>query len=692
MGTIYRAFDRELDRTVAVKMLQPPIGVGIRGLLRLKREIILASRVSDDHVVRVHDLGELDGRAVIVMDWVDGENLSSLLQKVRTLPPSQVCNFAAQICRALVVIHKAGIIHRDIKPGNLLVRKDGEIVITDFGLACSSRPEDTQIARTDDCGGTARYMAPETLAGLPADVRSDLYSLGSVLLEMLTGTTAVESLESVRTRLLMSSSEREARSTELRKLAALNVVIRRCLEPDRTERYRSSEEILEVLKMAEHATPISSYADSTRVSGRLAAAVLGLRRPSVSLPILLFSLVLVGWILGGYLRSHGRINDANRHYAKAVQALNSQKGEAGLRLGIRDLDEALAIQPRHLFALRARLDALLRLYELTNDGKALATARESLGSAVQAGLRGQQFSLIQARIDLYSGRNSDAIRKLESDPLLVSSSADANRLLGRALEASQQMESAIAHYQLAIRLNPESWLAYNELGSARLQSGDLEEAKSLFGRVTELHPDSPAGYSNLGLALLYSGDLSGARRNFEVALQKSRSAETYNNLGVAAYYAHEFASSIPFFQSAINLRPGSDRYLSGLGDAFRYAGEREQAQEAYMGALDALALVLKSRNLSVEEQCRRARVLAFLGDVPAAQSVMSALGSANSDRMIFYTRAVLVMLDGEKLRAREQLTSAVRSGYPEALAKMDPDLAALFSSAQPVNSSHKRLF
>src|SRR6516162_2154676 len=88
MGTIYRAFDRELDRTVAVKMLQPPIGVGIRGLLRLKREIILASRVSDDHVVRVHDLGELDGRAVIVMDWVDGENLSSLLQKVRTLPPS----------------------------------------------------------------------------------------------------------------------------------------------------------------------------------------------------------------------------------------------------------------------------------------------------------------------------------------------------------------------------------------------------------------------------------------------------------------------------------------------------------------------------------------------------------------------------------------------------------------------------
>ena len=132
MGTVYRALDRELNRTVAVKLLRPELVPDLRNLLRLKRELVLASRVSDEHVVRVHDIGEVDGRPLIAMDWVEGESLAHLLSRVHCLPPSQTCAFAVQICQALRAIHAANIIHRDLKPGNLLIRTDGEILAQRF--------------------------------------------------------------------------------------------------------------------------------------------------------------------------------------------------------------------------------------------------------------------------------------------------------------------------------------------------------------------------------------------------------------------------------------------------------------------------------------------------------------------------------------------------------------------------------
>jgi serine/threonine-protein kinase len=193
-GTVYRAFDRELNRTVAVKVLRPEMASGFLNLIRLKRELVLASRVSHEHVVRVHDIGEVDGKPLIAMDWVEGETLAHLLQRVHCLSPSQTSALAMQMCEALRSIHAAGIVHRDLKPGNLLIRSDGALLVSDFGLARSSLPQDFRLTDAGDTAGTATYMAPERFAGLPADARSDLYAMGLVLLEMLTGTTALEAL------------------------------------------------------------------------------------------------------------------------------------------------------------------------------------------------------------------------------------------------------------------------------------------------------------------------------------------------------------------------------------------------------------------------------------------------------------------------------------------------------------------
>src|SRR5579864_7140790 len=443
MGTVYRALDLDLNRTVAVKVLRRELVPDLRNLLRLKRELVLASRVSDAHVVRVHDLGEVDGRALIAMDWVDGENLAQLLRRVHTLPPSQVCSFAGQICQALGVIHAANIVHRDLKPGNLLIRKDGEILVSDFGLARSVLGQDFSLSQPGESSGTPRYMAPEQLAGLPADARSDLFALGMVLLEMLTGTTALEMLEPLRLRLLSTYSDKAQRSSELRNLAALEMVIHRCLRLDRTERYPSADAVREDLKAASVVTTAVASPEPRR-SRTLPKS----RTLRIGLAAAILLLALLGYLT---LRRNAtvRLAQSERLYARAMSLMTAQSGEVELRAALDTLDRLIAGNPNHAAGVRARLDTLIRLYERTHEPQWLEKARDALKSASAGRLSAQERTLMRARVDLNAGLFQEVVQALRNQQALLGSSADANLLLGRALAGSGLMEQALIYYGAA---------------------------------------------------------------------------------------------------------------------------------------------------------------------------------------------------------------------------------------------------
>jgi serine/threonine protein kinase/Flp pilus assembly protein TadD len=671
MGTVYRAWDRELNRVVAVKVVRPEFASSLSSLLRLKRELVLASRISDAHVVRVHDFGEVGGKALIAMDWVDGESLASLLGRVHRLPPAQVCDFAAQICKALRAIHAANLVHRDLKPGNLLISRSGQVLVSDFGLARSALQEDAGLScPAEDSCGTPRYMAPEQLAGLPADERSDLYSLGMVLLEMLTGTAALEALDPLRGRWIASRSEKHIRSGELRKLAALDAVIRGCLRLDRSERPASADAVLAELERAGYEAapgnpPVSLEAIKTHLSV-----------PRNKYIVAAAAVLLL--LLGG-LSWQSRGDSPEQLYAQAMSLMAPDSGETELHAAAQALDEALAKGADYPPAVRARVEVLIRLYEATGDAQLLTKARKALQGRAAAGLTKPQSALFGARIDLHASLFSQVIRNLQSDSALLASSADANRLLGRALEGSGQIEAALIAYRAAVRLGPESWLGYNDLGSALLGLGRLEDARQQFVRVTALHPASAAGFSNLGVALLYAGDPVGARQNFERALERQTAPETYHNLGITSYLCRQYASSIPFFQAAIRIRPDSDRYLAALGDALSHAGKENAAREAYLRAMALLNRLERTRPLNIEERCRRALCFARLGDFTTADSALQTeIHSHPEDQTVLYTAAVLASLEGQRVTAKQQIANAVRHGYPGGLAKVDPDLRDLF--------------
>jgi HAMP domain-containing protein len=188
MGTVYRALDLELSEPVAIKTLRREFVTDSTALARFKSELRLARRISHRNVVRTHDLGEADGMYFITMEYVEGKSVKALITERGRLPVHATLPIARQLCRALEVAHEAGIVHRDIKPHNMVLAPDGVLKVMDFGIArLLGRTQG--MTQTGMVVGTPEYMAPEQLLGEDVDARADIYAVGVVIYECLTGRT-----------------------------------------------------------------------------------------------------------------------------------------------------------------------------------------------------------------------------------------------------------------------------------------------------------------------------------------------------------------------------------------------------------------------------------------------------------------------------------------------------------------------
>ena len=249
MGVVYRAFDRELQEPVAIKTLKPEAMAGGAALDRFKQEIRLARKIAHRNVVRTYDLGEQNGMYYLTMEYVEGTSLKQLIVSRGKLPVEVTLTVGKQLCRALEVAHAEGVIHRDIKPQNIVVEPNGFLKVMDFGIArLANPPKGKGLTEAGTAIGTPDYMSPEQLSGLELDPRSDLYAAGVVLFECLTGRLPFEA--ETTWALVAKHLEEEPpdpRTTNPDVPGALAVVILKAMAKDPKKRFESASQMHDAL-------------------------------------------------------------------------------------------------------------------------------------------------------------------------------------------------------------------------------------------------------------------------------------------------------------------------------------------------------------------------------------------------------------------------------------------------------------
>jgi tetratricopeptide (TPR) repeat protein len=246
MGAVYKARDTELDRVIALKVIRPELASNPEILQRFKQELVLARQVTDRNIIRIFDLGEADGIRFITMEFVEGTSLYQILREQGKLPVKDAAEIISQVLTGLKAAHREGVIHRDLKPGNIMRDPHGRILVMDFGLARSLQSDG--MTKTGAVLGTMEYMSPEQAMGSELDPRSDLFTVGLIFFELLTAKMPFKA-ETALASLLKRVQERAVVLSSLDNTIPIPVerIVAKCLERDVNQRYQTAQEMIDDL-------------------------------------------------------------------------------------------------------------------------------------------------------------------------------------------------------------------------------------------------------------------------------------------------------------------------------------------------------------------------------------------------------------------------------------------------------------
>jgi len=250
MGRVYKVYDQKIKEVIALKLIHPEISLNEKAIDRFRNELKFARKIGHRHVCRMFDLGEDDHQFYITMEYVEGENLKSFIRRSGQLAPRKAISLARQVCEGLAEAHRLGIVHRDLKPQNIMIDREGSARIMDFGIARFT--ESKGLTGSGAVIGTPEYMSPEQAETKDVDRRADLYALGVILYEMVTGNVPFEGETPLAVLIKhRHESPRDPQQSNPLVSAALTQVILKCLEKDKTARYQSAEGLNEALTLAE---------------------------------------------------------------------------------------------------------------------------------------------------------------------------------------------------------------------------------------------------------------------------------------------------------------------------------------------------------------------------------------------------------------------------------------------------------
>jgi len=614
MGQVYKAIDGTLGKTVALKLVRARSGPQEQTSERFRRELTLAQEVTHPNVCRVYDLGEIDGTLFISMEYVEGQSLDDLIQSVGTLSTKQTVALGRQICAGLDAIHSRQIVHRDLKPANIMVDRAGHAILMDFGLAYAHGKE--RLTGEGAILGTLAYLSPEQAVGLPTDARTDIFAIGLVLFEMLTGRRAPGDGGTAPLALRDPSERCPPPSRFVPDVPAeMNQIVLRCLERDPARRYASTAELDAAL--ARLAASLSSGVSAGRV--RISAPRGRLATVAAAIVVALALAGTIGWFV-----SH-RPRPGPGHPVVAVLPLETVGGPPDDHLGIGIADTLIAhlagipsltvvsrVAPGPDGSARGQVrrlahelgadyivsGSILRLDRRMHVTATLVRPDDSV--AWGADYEGSLDDLLTLQRRLAEGVSAalaldltPADRARLAQPATTNVSAlaaysDAQALLEHP-DVSGNVAGAIEGLRLAIGRDPKFALAHAALGRAYwlryLETKDASWTRLATDAVTEaLRLDPAEPRTRLALATLYAGTgrTDAAVDELHKVLERQpANDDAHRQLGDILAGRSRWEEAIAELRNAVDLRPKYGENLSHLGLALDASGRYAEAAAVY---------------------------------------------------------------------------------------------------------------
>ncbi len=601
MGEVFRARDQHLDREVAIKVLAPGMLADPAAHKHFRQEALALSKLNHPNIATVFDFDTRQGTDFLVMEYIPGVTLREKL-RAGALPEKEVARLGVQIAEGLQAAHQKGVIHRDLKPGNLRVTPDSRLKILDFGLARLLRPADptgeltvSSLTGSWALAGTPHYMAPEQLRGEPADARSDIWAAGVVLYEMVTGELPFPDKAPPAT--VDSILHRPAPLPRRRRNGIsprLEEVILKCLEKNPADRYQSAQGLLTDLQAVQQGTVTSLGSLAARLQLRhriksAARSIVGARRMLYVVLVALLALVLWRAVKPAPLPPP---LPEMKHIA--VLPFVAVEPDSGLRAFSQGLSEALTANLTQLtdkHPLQIVPSSEIRAQSVTSVEQARAGLGVNLvleGSFYQAG------GMMRVTYDLVDARTrrvlrADTITAKADDPFALE-----DRVVSSALQMLDLELSAQERNRLSARgtSQPAAYDVYLR-GRGYLQDyqkpENIENAMDAFRRALVRDPNYAPAYAGLGESYWQEFELTHDRQWVEKAEAACRQANVagvgHGCLGTVYNGTGKYQDAAAEFQRELQSAPTNDAAYRGLAFAYESMGKPAEAEQTYRRAI-----------------------------------------------------------------------------------------------------------
>jgi len=683
-GEVYRAWDPDLEREVALKLLLPsPTGNGqsdeeYKAMLREARAL---ASVRHPNIVPVYGIDRHDGRVGFWTDFVKGKTLSALLALQGPFGYREAVLIGLDVTRALSTVHRAGLLHRDIKAENVMREEGGHILLMDFGLSALPHLQ-------EDIAGTPNYMAPELWQGKTATVASDIYSMGVLLFYLVTGEYPAR---------LGGLSRAEAIAALAQKRTLMDLrsdlpdqflrAVGRAIETDPAKRFSSAGQFSEALaECIGTAVPVEAAVPATGVKT-------GSRRwMAIASTVLAGAFVLA---MAGYRSLHPQKDDVRAKTALAVAGpgINDEYTHATdlLKKSYKDSNVAEAVKIfQHIltednsFALAQAGLGTAYFKQYKNDpskGDLLDAAKVATEKALGMDKACVPALVTRAQIEAITGHSdlaiNDANAALEHDP----HSAEAHAALGEVYQSLGKGKEAIEEISQSVALDPDNSMWPLRLGHYYMGTGNLAGAEEQWQSAVRIDPENTLALYDLGLVNMQLDKLEDARKNFQSVLSLQPDTYSYRALGSVFQLQGDYAHAAEMDKKAIELNPSDYLAWGALGSVYRWSGDkREESLEAYRKAIE---LGEVQRRKSPEDP----DVLADLSDYHASIGdtgtslplARKALILAPDDPDISYLAGYSYEMAGDRSKAVQLIAKAVAEGTHKKEFQLSPELAKLRS-------------